>query len=279
MRATTLLPDADVLHLDALVADERGVTMVVTTTGDTASCPACGHPSARRHSQRCRTIADLPWQGLAVRVELHFRRFYCDVSTCARCTFTEPLPSVVAPYARRTRRLTSLVEAVAVALGGEAGARLLARLGCALSADTLLDAIRAAHEPAVPAPRVLGIDDWSWRRGHRFGTILVDLERHAVVDLLPDRAVDSVVAWLQRHPEITVIARDRSGVYAEAARQGAPQATQAPTAGLCCTTWPRCWRSSSCTSARRCGKRRRGRRRAARTATRPRRRGAAPPAP
>src|SRR5919202_1696288 len=133
MRATTLLPDAALLHLEALLADEHGVTMVVATTGDTACCPGCGHPSARCHSRRCRTIADVPWQGLAVRVELHLRRFYCDVSTCARRTFTEPLPSVVAPYGRRTRRLASLVEAVAMALGGEAGARLLARLGCALS--------------------------------------------------------------------------------------------------------------------------------------------------
>src|SRR5262249_51920978 len=89
-----------------------------------------------------------------------------------------------------------------------------------------LDTIRGAAGPAIPPPRILGIDDWSWRRGRRFGTILVDLERHAVLDLLPDRAVDSVVRWLERQPQITVIARDRGGVYAGAATKGAPQATQ-----------------------------------------------------
>jgi len=150
----------------------------------------------------------------------------CVDPTCVRQIFAERLPTVVAPHARRTARLATMVEALALALGGEAGARLLATLGTPLSADTLLTAIRRAARPDPPAPRVIGIDDWSWRRGHRFGTIIVDLERHAVVDLLPDRTVDSAVAWLQQHPQITTIARDRAGVYAEAATKGAAQATQ-----------------------------------------------------
>jgi len=137
-----------------------------------------------------------------------------------------PVPTVVAPYARRTTRLSAVVEASALALGGEGGARILAALGLAFSPDTLLNCIRGARRPVASAPRVIGIDDWSWRRGHRFGTIIVDLERHAVVDLLPDRAVESTVAWLQEHPEVATIARDRAGVYAEAASKGAPQAVQ-----------------------------------------------------
>ncbi len=168
----------------------------------------------------------MPWQGLAVRLDLHVRRWCCANPVCARQIFTERLPTVVAPSARRTARLATVVEALALALGGEAGARLPAILGTPRSADTLLTAIRRAARPDPPAPRVIGIDDWSWRRGHRFGTIIVDLERHAVVDLLPDRAVDSAVAWLQQHPQITTIARDRAGVYAEAATKGAAQATQ-----------------------------------------------------
>lgn len=136
------------------------------------------------------------------------------------------MPTVVAPYARRTTRLSAVVEAIALALGGAGGARILAALGLACSPDTLLHCIRDARRPVAPAPRVIGIDDWSWRRGQRFGTIIVDLERHVVLDLLPDRAADSTVAWLQAHPAVATIARDRAGVYAEAASKGAPQAVQ-----------------------------------------------------
>ncbi|HET8631770.1 MAG TPA: ISL3 family transposase [Thermomicrobiales bacterium] len=222
----SLLPDAETLHLEALVADERGITIVATTTGDSAACPDCGRPSTHVHSRRRRHVADLPWQGLAVRLDLQLRRFYCGAPGCARRTFTERVPAVVAPYARRTVRLAAVVEAIAFALGGEGGARLLAALGLQVSPDALLNTIRTAGPPEAPTPRVIGIDDWAWRRGHHFGTIIVDLERHAVLDLLADRAIASVVTWLQAHPQVTTIARDRSGVYAEAARTAAPQATQ-----------------------------------------------------
>jgi len=185
-----------------------------------------GPPHASIAAIGGRTVADLPWQGLVVRLNLQVRRWFCPNPVCARQIFAARLPTVVAPYARRTAHLASVVEALALALGGEAGARLLVTRDTPLSADTLLTAIRRAVSPDPPTPRVIGLDDWSWRRGQRFGTSIVDLERHAVVDLLPDRAVDSAVAWLKQHPQITTIARDRSGVYAEAATKGAPQATQ-----------------------------------------------------
>ncbi len=222
----TLVPDAEAVHLRELSAEGDVITLVVAAAGATACCPVCGQGSSRVHSRYCRMLADLPWQGLAVRLALQVRRWFCPNPACARQIFVERLPTVAAPYARRTARLAHVVEALALALGGEGGARLLATLGVVLSPDALLDAIRQAAHPSPPGPRVIGIDDWSWRRGHRFGTILVDLERHVVADLLPDRAVESTVAWLKEHPEVTTIARDRAGVYAEAAAQGAPQAMQ-----------------------------------------------------
>src|ERR1700730_2443456 len=195
---------------------------------NSASCPGCQRISRSRHSWYWRSLRDLPVQGTQVILRLHLGRWRCRNAVCERRIFTEPLSKVCAPYAQQTKRSGEIIAAVGRALGGRPGQRLMRRLGIQVSADTLIRQVkRAARLPALPQLiRVLGVDDWAWCKGQTFGTILVDLERRQVVDLLPTRSADSLGKWLSQHPEVTTVSRDRQGVYAEGARRGAPEAVQ-----------------------------------------------------
>ena len=158
-------------------------------------------------------------------MRLTVRKYFCDQADCPQRIFCERLPTVTRPWGRTTARLDTQRHQVALEVGAESAARVLAVLGSPVSADTLLIQLRRV----VPAPapvRQLGIDDWAWRKGQRYGTILVDLERHQVIDLLPDRDAATLTEWLKRHPEIELITRDRAGAYQQAAACGAPQAQQ-----------------------------------------------------
>jgi transposase len=226
MAKPTLLPDPTCLHLTLLDASEATITAVVTTTSDEAECPLCHGRSARIHSRYVRQVADLPWMGCAVRLEVHVRRFFCLNQECARQIFTERLPSVVVPYARHTTRLGDLFTLIGFALGGEAGKRLVAGMGLSASPDTLLRLIHATEDVHHSTPRVLGVDDFSFLRARKFGTILIDLEKRIPVELLPDREAETLKKWLMAHPGVEIISRDRGGAYAEGASLGAPQARQ-----------------------------------------------------
>jgi len=227
---TTLLPDPDRFQLIHLEATATALTAVAATIAPSAICPLCGKVSTHVHSRYVRSVADLPWRDIPFRLRLHVRRFFCDEPTCPRVTFAERLPGLVAPHARRTERFEAWVRSVGFALGGEAGTRLLRVLGLAsTSPATLLRHVRRAPVATLPAaakPRVVGIDDWCFRRGQRYGAIVVDLERRQVLDRLPDREAGTVATWLREHPTIEIVSRDRGATFAEGATQGAPHAVQ-----------------------------------------------------
>ena len=212
------------LHVDGLSFDGELLTIHASTENPSARCPLCERPSSRIHSRYTRTLADLPWCGIPVR--LRVRKFFCDVPSCERTIFAERLSDVARLYARSTDRQREALEWIAFALGGEAGARLARQLGLIVSPDTLLKRIRGALRADAEDVRVLGVEDFGLGTDNAPGTILVDLERHKIVDLLGEHSVESLAKWLSKHPKVEVASRDRSHICREGLSAGAPQATQ-----------------------------------------------------
>jgi hypothetical protein len=220
------LPTGAGLVLEQIQLCGSVVHLFVRGSASGASCPICGGWSKAVLGSYQRRIADLPLADRQVVVHLNVRRFRCRESTCRRKTFVEQVPMLAAQYARRTRRLCSDLEYIGLALGGRPGSRFSQRQQKPTSRTTLLRLVRALPEQAVETPRELGVDEFAFRRGRRYGTILIDARSHRVVDLLEDPSSDALVKWLSDHSGVNVICRDRDGVYASAARRGAPGATQ-----------------------------------------------------
>ncbi len=173
-----------------------------------------------------RSPKTLPSSGRPVRLLLRVRRFRCANAACRRKTFAEPFPSLVAPRAQRTCSAQELLRVIGEAVGGEAGARLSQQLAMKCSPATVLRLIRRSSLPLSAHVRVVGVDEWAWRKGQRYGTILVDLEKHVPIDLLADASAESFAVWLKEHPTIEIISRDRGTTFADGASRGAPQALQ-----------------------------------------------------
>jgi transposase len=221
-----LLPDHRSLACQEVRLIGDSVVIFVSSTLPTSRCPQCCQSSGRVHSRYERELADLPWQGLPVHVRWRSRKFFCDNPFCAQRIFTERLPAVAESYGRKTCRMATVLFAIGFACGGEGGTRLVERLGMSASPDSLLRAIRRGTLPEAKTPRVLGVDDWAFRRGKRYGTILCDLERHRPVDLLPERSSEALANWLKAHPGVEIVSRDRGDYYIKGATAGAPNAVQ-----------------------------------------------------
>jgi transposase len=221
----TILPD-----LSDLIIEQVSVTTIVTISARaaslTASCPCCGSLSKRVHSYYQRTLRDLPASGRPVHLVMQVRRFFCEEKTCVRKIFAEHFLSLTFPRVKFTRRLQEALCEMGFELGGEAGARLGRKLSYPGSPDTILRLVKQAKLPTTSSPRIVGIDDWSWKRGLLYGTLICNLENHRPIDVLPDRSVETVSGWFEKHPSVEVVSRDRSSEYAAAIKKGAPQALQ-----------------------------------------------------
>jgi transposase len=221
----SLLPPG--LRIEHVEIGGSEIVAVARSRSAMSSCPSCGRVSARIHSRYRRCLADLPAHGRRVRISLEVQRFRCSDSSCRRKIFAERLDDgVTRPFARRTSRLQSIIHHLGLALGGRPGQSLARRLLLPVSKDTLLRAVRAHAPERRSTPRILGIDDWAWKRGHRYGTIVCDLERRRIVDVLPDREAATVEAWLSARPDISLVSRDRGGGYGQAVTRVLPEAKQ-----------------------------------------------------
>lgn len=222
----SFLPEVPGLQMLKIEADPNQVTLTLRSTTARIKCPSCCRSARRIHSRYWRRVVDAPCLGRSVVNHIEVRRFRCDNRACQRQTFAERLGPAIEPYARRTSRQRLQLEAVSVALSAQAAARLSVDLRMAASASTMLRLVRRIPLPVAEPPTCIGVDDWAMRRGHRYGTLIVDLQRRRPIEVLPDREASTLALWLTEHPQVKIVTRDRSKVYAEAITIGAPQATQ-----------------------------------------------------
>jgi transposase len=221
-----LVPHLTPFHLRAHYWIEGILYLELSGRQRSAVCPSCRQRSTAVHSYYRRTVADVPLGGMKTRLCLRVRRFFCRYASCLRRIFAEQFPTLVPVRGRHTRGVSMALRHVGLAVGGRAGMRLAHALGLPGSYRTMVRLIHGTPCPPLAAPRVIGLDEWAWRRGRRFGTIVCDLERHQVMDLLPERTAPSVAQWLQAHPSVEIVCRDRSRLSAEGIRHGAPHAVQ-----------------------------------------------------
>lgn len=221
-----LLPHFPHLQIQSIQQECQRITVVLVSTCENDQYPTCQTQTLNTHGWFARHIHSLPCSGQAVVFLVQARRFRCPNTACPRKTFREDLSALADRYQRRTQAVLQLLCSITAIAGGQAGAHLAAQMQLSASRSTLLRSlVRQGKSPKI-APRVVGVDDFAWTKRRRYGTILVDLEKHQLLDLLADCEVETVAAWFRHHPSVQIVTRDRSSSFADAIRRGAPHALQ-----------------------------------------------------
>jgi len=222
-----VLPSNVQLNADT-ISSEPGTLLIGASVRQTGSiCPICSQTSKRVHSRYSRTLLDLPISENLARVRLKARKFFCDNFECPRKVFIERFDCEIKPYYRRMLRSNDLLARMALELGGNTGARISRYVGIPVSPSTVLRLIKKLEiQSKVLTSGIIGVDDWAFKKGRTYGTVIVDLVQKEVIDLLPDREADTLAEWLKQQPEVTTVSRDRYGLYALGVKMDAPQARQ-----------------------------------------------------
>jgi transposase len=224
METTLLIPSVfEVLHTSVSKENIKLDLLFCSTVG---YCPLCHTASNRVHSYYQRKVRDLPINGKKVELQICCRKFFCQQEGCPRKIFAQQCKRCLKPYARRLERATEQALSIGLSMGGRPGARICSLTGLSLSTSTILRVLKRTPVPEIKTPTVLGVDDFAFRRGNTYGTILIDLEKRKPVDLLSDREGKTLENWLLAHPGVAVVSRDRSSVYAKAIRNACPEAIQ-----------------------------------------------------
>lgn len=226
MKEAALLDLPEGMEIDQIQITQTGLVVSVRSTTPSSCCPLCLQSSSHIHSYYHRTLKDAPCVGRQLQLALTVRKFLCQNPDCSRQVFTERIPDLAEPWARMTSRLKEQITSLGLSTSGSAGVRLGDRLGIETTRPTILRRVMSIPDDARASVVYLGIDDFAFRRGYQFGTILIDLESHRPIDILPDRRAETAAAWMRDNPDIHVVSRDRASAYASAALEAAPQAIQ-----------------------------------------------------
>jgi transposase len=226
MNVSSVLALPSTLPIDRVERSTEALTVYLHATTACVCCPLCGTTGSRIHSRYFRTVADLTCVGQRLTLKLLVRKWVCPLDSCPQRIFAEPFAGLVRRYARMTERLIKALQSIGVITNGADGATLSFSLAMPTTAKTLIRRVLELPLPKEGSVRIAGIDEWAWKKGSRYGTILVDIEHRRVVSLLPERSVETSTAWFKKHAEVKMVSRDRGKIFRAAASAGAPQAKQ-----------------------------------------------------